>query len=279
MAKRPSPAHIRPPRTATQCAKDYFAAAWRDLQLFHFVIDTVLVGDYVAHVAKLALDGKDISARLTPVELARKEPGPRTKALRDQRQLLLEMFVARSIDNFGRYLVDVIRTVLQKQPAMLKSRQQSLTLEEILQHTSIDDLVRSIIEARVNALSYEGFDSMLAWCTDRGIPLGVPAGKRDDVVELIATRNLIAHNRCIVDERYVRIVQGTTRKIGEVRSLELEDLEKCQELLTGIVVATDIETAKKFKVRRVRLRTAPPAKGPGEVSQSREATALDGGAG
>ena len=169
------------------------------------------------------------------------------------------MFVARSVDNFERYLVDLIRAVLQKQPAMLKSRQQSLTLEEILQHSTINDLVHSIIEARVNSLSYEGFDSVLQWCVDRGIPLEVPQGKRDDVVELIATRNLIAHSRCIIDERYVRTVRGTTRTVGEVRRLEVEDLEKCMELLTSIVVATDKSAAKKFRVRRIRVPSNAPA--------------------
>jgi hypothetical protein len=259
MAKRPSRASLRPPRSATPGAKDYFDASQRDMTLFHFVIDTVLVGDYVTHVAKLALEGGDIRNQdLTPAGLARKEPGPRTKALRNQRQLLLEMFVARSVDNFERYLVDLVRTVLQKQPAMLKSRQQSLTLEEILQHSTIDDLVFSIIEARVNSLSYEGFDSILQWCVDRGIPLEVPQGKRDDVVELIATRNLIAHSRCVIDERYARTVRGTTRTIGEVRRLEVEDLEKCMELLTSIVVATDKSAAKKFRVRRVRVRENAP---------------------
>jgi len=258
MAKPSSSPVVKPPRTVTPCAKDYFAASQRDMTLFHFVVDSVLVGDYVAHVAKLALDGKDKSERLTPTELARTNPGPRTKAIRQQRQLLLEMFVARSVDNFERYLVDLIRTVLQKQPAILKSRQQSLTLEEILQHSTINDLVLSIIEARVNSLSYEGFDSMLQWCVDRGIPLEVPQGKRDDVVELIATRNLIAHSRCIVDERYVRMVRGTTRKVGEVRSLGIDDLEKCIELLTRIVISTDKASAMKFKVRRVALHKAPP---------------------
>ncbi len=151
------------------------------MRLFHFIIDSALVGDYVAHIAKQALDAVDDPGseqpppkKPTPVDLAKTKPGPRTKALRNQRQQLLEMFFARGVDNFNRYVVDLVRSVLRKQPAILKTRQQSLTLDEILGHASIDDLVHSIIEARVNALSYEGFESLSAWCNDRGIPLKVP---------------------------------------------------------------------------------------------------------
>lgn len=126
-------------RTSTVSAHEYFAGATSDLRLFHFIIDTVLVGDYVAHVAKQALDSIDAPETKatgvkwpSPVELAKTAPGPRTKALRKQRQPLLEMFFARSVDNFNRYLVDLVRIVLRKQPAMLNIAQADSSIPSVL---------------------------------------------------------------------------------------------------------------------------------------------------
>ncbi len=247
------------------------------MRLFHFIIDSALVGDYVAHIAKQALDAVDDPGseqpppkKPTPVDLAKTKPGPRTKALRNQRQQLLEMFFARGVDNFNRYVVDLVRSVLRKQPAILKTRQQSLTLDEILGHASIDDLVHSIIEARVNALSYEGFESLSAWCNDRGIPLKVPGGDHRAIVELLATRNLIAHNRCIVDERYLRITEDGNLKLGQKRGLEVDDLWRCLNLLHGTVLTTDVAAAKKFRLRRTRAKAADAG---AEVDVAKEGTA------
>jgi hypothetical protein len=253
MSKKRSRHRVKRPRIVTEPASQYFAASERDMWLFHFVVETVFMGDYVEYLAKRALDGGTGDECSTPTELARTTPGTLTLALVKQSQLLYEMFLARSVDNFGKYLVDLIRQVLQKQPSILKSRQQSLTLEDILQHSSIDDLVHSIIEAKVNALSYEGFDSMLEWCTSRAIPLQVPNEKKNIVIELIATRNLIVHNRCIVDEKYVRTVGGTMRKVGDLRDLELHDFTQALELLDSIVIATDKASARKFRLRHKAL--------------------------
>lgn len=265
MPKKKRQKHVSAPRLLTTSAHDYFAAGLSDRRLFHFIIDTVLVGDYAVHIAETALAGidkkdrKDPPQKLSsPTELARVSPGSRTKRLRDQSQELLELFLSRGVDNFNRYLVDLIRAVLRQQPSILKSKQQSLTLEEILSHSTIGDLVHSIIEARVSGLSYEGFDSVVDWCGDRGIPIQVPDGKYDDVKELIATRNLIAHSRCVVDERYIRAIKATPFRIGEKRTLEVDDLYHAMELLDGTVIATDIGSAKKFRIKRVRIKNMAP---------------------
>jgi hypothetical protein len=258
-----------PPKNATLCAQEYFEAATADLNFFHFICDTALVGDYVAHIAKEALakadeprDARSLAKKITPADLAQTSPGSRIQALRRHRQRLLEMFLARSVDNFNRYLVDLIRAVLRKQPAILKTRQQTLTLEEILAHPSIDDLVHSIIEARVNVLSYEGFDSILEWCNDRGIPVTVPTADHQPVIELLATRNLIAHNRCIVDERYLRLTKNTKWRVGEKRELDVDDYWECLKLLHGTVIATDAATAKKYRIRRMRAKKVEDVKNP-----------------
>jgi len=241
-----------PPSRATTAGSAYFQAASSDFGLFHFIIDSVLAGDWVAYVAGQALNDKEEYKALDPATLAAANPGPRTRFLRDRRQILLEMFLSRLVDTFQSYLVDLIRLVLRSRPTMLSTSQQSLTLEELLKYGTIEELVHDVIERKVNALSYEGFTDLHAWCVDRGIPLNVSGQDRGAVVELIATRNAIAHNRGFVDDRYVRVV-GTSRfAIGARRVLEVDDLFDALALLHRVVGDTDEVAIQKFGL------SAPP---------------------
>lgn len=242
------------PERGTTAALAYFWASTADDRLFQFVIDTALRGDFVAYVAKSALDGKSDYKTMDPVTLAKSEPGPRTTALRQSSQELLEMFLSRAVDNFQAYIVDIVRSVLHKQPRILSARKQELSLGYILQFDSIEALTRDIIEGRVAALSYEGFGELEEWCQSRGIPLLVPQGKRDQVVELIATRNLIVHNRGIVDERYRKAVASSKYSVGQQRDLEVDTFLSALELLNTVVRVTDSAIAGKFGLDQVNLR-------------------------
>jgi hypothetical protein len=246
---------FKPPRTATASGTSFFLGMQQDLAFLHFVTDTVLVGDFVAHIARVALDGGERDKSLTPVELAKSKPGNRTKELRRQSQRMLEMLLARAVDNFEKYIVDLLREVLRQQPSMLKSKQHSLTLEDILSHGSIDELVHSIIESKVNGLSYEGFASIQEWCAARGITLSVPEGATPLLVEYLATRNVIVHNRCHIDEKYLRTVSGSARKIGDLRDIDVDDFIKCTELLLESVKLTDKSVSTKFRLKRKALPT------------------------
>lgn len=241
------------PERGTSAALGYFWASARDARLFHFVLDTVLRGDYVYHVAQSALDGKVCETK-SPVDLAQKNPGPRTKQLRQSRQELLEMFLSRTVDNFQAYIVEMVRAVLHKQPRILSARKQELSLGYILQFDSIEALTRDLIEGKVATLSYEGFGELEDWCQSKGIPLLVPQGRREQVVELIATRNLIVHNRGIVDERYRKAVPASSFAVGHLRTLEIQDFQAATDLLDTVVRITDSAVAGKFGISQLFLR-------------------------
>jgi hypothetical protein len=236
------------PERVTSPADEYFQTSSRNLGLLSFVIDTVLTGDFAAHIARQALDGKKIDEEIDPTILARKEPGPRTRQLRKYRQELLQAFLARFVDNFEVYLVDILREVLQQKPEILSSRHQTVTLEHLLQFQTIDDLIQDIIENKVNSLSYKGFSDLHQWYEEKGIPLVVKREHEQAIIEMIATRNIIVHNRGRVDERYLRTVPTSTCKIGELRELEVDDLFNGLSILNNIVSATDQEIAQKFNL-------------------------------
>jgi hypothetical protein len=141
--------------------------------------------------------------------------------------LTTTVFVSRAVDNFEVYLVAMVRLVLNKEPRILSDRKQELTLGQILKFESIEALSREIIEGKLNALSYEGFGELEAWCNQRSIPLVVPHGQRERVVELIALRNIIVHNRGCVDERYRAAVPSSSTKVGDKRQLDVDERDSC----------------------------------------------------
>jgi hypothetical protein len=254
------------PSEGTAAALAFVKAASADDRFFHFIIDTVLSGDYFAYIARQAIDGKQDYKGKTPTDLALTDPGPRTKFLRENSQALLEMFVARLVDNFQTYVVDIVREVLHCKPSILSTRQQSFTLEEILSYERIEDLVHDVVERKVNSLSYEGFEQLQRWCAERGIEIKVPASNRTAVIELIATRNIIAHNRGAVDERYHRAVSATAFETGARRELNVDYQFEAAVMVIDIVVRTDEAIRTKFGLALVKMALpskmeVPPTEG------------------
>jgi hypothetical protein len=136
-----------------------------------------------------------------------------------------------------------------------------LSLEEVLKFTRIEDLLESFIDRRVSGLSYQGFGEIKEWCNKRGIPVTVSDAETSKVVDFIATRNVIAHNRGVVDERYVRSVHDTVFRRGELRKLEHGDVWSCAFALTDTVIRTDAAVAEKFGLKRATFAPSLVAAG------------------
>jgi hypothetical protein len=110
-----------------------------------------------------------------------------------------------------------------------------------------------VIERKVNSLSYEGFSALQKWCEEKGIQIKVPTARVLAVVEVIATRNIIAHNRGLVDERYIRAVRTSSFKIGNSRILDADDLFRAHALLNEVVFETDKAARNKFGLQAVEI--------------------------
>jgi hypothetical protein len=234
------------PEHGTAAAHDYFRATGTTLTLFNFIIHTSLGGDYATEIARRALDGQDLGPNVTPGELARSSPGLRTRFLRLRSQELLEIFLTRHVDNFGKYIIDLLREALRSKPEMLKSKEPVLSLEYVLTFANMAELTNDVIDKRVTALSYEGFAALQAWCERREVPLRIPEGGAPDVVELIATRNVVVHNRGRIDDRYRRTVPSTKLGLGALRELTVDYLFAGKELLFQIAADTDSAVAEKY---------------------------------
>ena len=169
------------------------------------------------------------------------------------RQELLQLFFATAIDNFETYIVSIIREILKKKPQILRTREQNLTVEYVLQFESIQELTNEIIEGKVNSLSYEGFSALQEWCTKKQLPLAVPTDIRETIEELIATRNTIVHNRGRIDDKYLRTVRNSKFRKGDKRKIETDDYFGAEQMLHSIVRTTDEAAVAKYTLETFPL--------------------------
>ena len=252
------------PAAATRPGADYFRAVDDAYSLFHFIIDTALSGDHALFEVRQLLDGVEPEDIPSPVALAEKTPGPRLRFLRRKRQLLFEMLLGRLVDGFQTYLVGLIKTVLRTKPEMLASRQPTVSIEDVLRHSTIEDLLHEVIERRVGNLAYEGFGALESWCLERGIEIPVSEADRAKIVEVIATRNLIAHAHGCVDERYLKAFPGSGFAVGNKRPIDGDYYFDALTRLQSLVSAIDARAIEKFKlpVEEIAPQGTPDSTGP-----------------
>ncbi len=241
---------VDPPPMVTYSAQDYFRASFRNFGLFGFLADTILVGDFMVHRLREIIDDNKFETKIDPTTLARKSPGPRTRQLRKYGQELIEAFLVRLVDSFQVYLSDILREVLGKRPEILRSREPTVSLDYLLQFAKMEDLQQDLIDSKVNGLSYKGFDELERWYSKKGIPLEV-GSERLEVVELIATRNAIVHNRGRIDARYLKAVPKSAYKVGDMRKLEVEYLLNALSILNNVVSKSDGRIAEKFGLETI----------------------------
>jgi hypothetical protein len=239
----------------TKQAAYYFARTDTTMQLFGLIADTVMSINYFQEGLKRALAGPEPEGeKLTPGKLAASNPGPRTQALRRAGQPLLELLVGRAVDNFQTYVVSIIREVLRKRPEIFGGSEYKLDVKSILEHRTIDSLIGDLVERKVDDLSYRGFEDLAEWCQQHGIPLIVAAADLEQVIELIATRNAIAHNGGVVDQKYFSTVKTSRFKVGDVRTLAADEVTSAIALLNRIVDSTDRLAISSFGLAAVEIK-------------------------
>lgn len=239
------------PKKVSVAAKNYIDASSSTLKLFVFFNKLVISADYTEHIVKNALAGEGVDKNLSPEELIENAPGKNIKFLREMSQEILELFFSRIVDGFEIYLVDILREVLKKKPEILSNKQQSVTIEYVLRFPNKDELVTDLIESKVSSLSYKGFSDLVSWFKERGIPLKVKGEHTEKIAELIATRNVIVHNRGRVDAKYLRSNPSSDFSLGSVRKLDVPYYLEALSLLNSLVASTDIEVVGKFSLETV----------------------------
>ena len=158
----------------------------------------------------------------------------------------MEIVFTRVVDGFNTYMSEIIRAALRATPEILRSQEQ-VRLDYVLKFPSFEELREDLVDRKVLELGYKGFHDLDEWCQSRlGIALVSADGAKDQLTELIETRNAISHARGRVGSKYLRLVPNSSFKLGEVRTLSVGYLYGSAKVLFDTIANIDKEIASKF---------------------------------
>ena len=218
ISRRPSPSvGARLARSGTEALRSYQQSYVQINEFLDFVLRMATQIERTEQAfRKVSADVADILpdlAKRNSVEWR----GP-FQELKNHRQFLLEVLLVRHVENYLNYLSSLLRIILTARPETLRSSEK-IDLEVVFRHSTLEDLVKTVAERKVESLSYASFGDLSIYFKDKfGITL-VSDHEMEALVEAIECRNISVHNRCVVNHRYLARVSKTSYKFGQVRSL------------------------------------------------------------
>lgn len=170
------------------------------------------------------------------------------------RHTFFEIILCRGVDNFLSYVTQLLALIFRNKPEMLRSSER-IKLDYILEHQSMEDLIHDLVERKVNDLSYQGMRKLNTSLAEQiGFQL-IPDGQElDETVRIIESRNLIVHNRGIVNELYLMRVPNSNESLGKKLNLESDSIFDDLEFLSKKVISIDVNAAKKFSLPLVKMK-------------------------
>ncbi len=161
-----------------------------------------------------------------------------------------ELGLTRCVENFLCYVSDIITDTLIARPELLKSQEQ-VTLEDVLQHDSIEGFISWAAENRVAQLSFKGLEEISSYIKKRlGLDLHQDEADWKKLKKGVALRNLIVHRRSVIDQRFIYLTGERELTRGTVYKTTMRDYVRTAESAMKIVGQFDEKVAEKFSIPR-----------------------------
>src|ERR1700682_2938913 len=172
-------------------------------------------------------------------------------------QALFDMCLCRAIDASLMYITDSLRAIYRTKPAALRSSEK-IDVNFIMEHSSMDELITAILERRVYELSYKGLDDLCGELSKKlGIGLFFDDQQKGEAVRLVGIRNLLVHNRGIVNEKFKRDNPKSTEKVGNSVRLAVKENSAAMIFLINWIADLDVRLIEKFGLPTVPLVEPP----------------------
>ncbi len=239
-----------PPEPMSKACADFYLEHVRLFTFLRFVQETSCGNDLDKLIAKKALNDTaepEEQKRYTSLVSHNLDT---IRQFFSHQPLLLEMLYCRYIDTYLNYITGFLTTVFIHRPDTLRSN-DTITVSEVLEYRNFDELIRYIADKRVHQLSYKGFFDLTKYVSEKlGFEL---ISQKDDFNRLrviIEIRNLITHNRGIVNEIFLSRTSEVTWKYGDKITLSTDEVISVIALLTRLVRDIEIRGAKKFNYKQ-----------------------------
>lgn len=170
-------------------------------------------------------------------------------AWKKYRPQVLESLVIRNVDNFLAYLSELLVAVYRNDPRMLKSSEK-VVVEDILEYENIDDLISWLIDKKITELSYAGLDTIRDEINKKhGFDLFPDQMKYKEISLYIGYRNLLVHNRGVVNRRFLRTYRSSSYVLGDKIKLVGTEVIEWSDVLRGVVEDIDKRATEKYSLK------------------------------
>lgn len=247
---------LDPKRLCTRALYRFVQDYHETVRFFLFTVNLATRADEMRLIASKALAGHGGSPEyIKGYEEAQANPSPVFDELKKFGSIQSQTLVLRASNAFLLYYSEIIQSAILKRPEILKSR-QTIRWDELLGFTRFDEVVRYLIDKKVNELSYAGLGQMEEFMFER---LGLAGSLSDEQRALVAIfveiRNIYTHNRGVVNGIFLARVNdhmGFNFVDGEYFHTDFDAFYRLGGNCLEVAYTIDEAIAKKFGLKRKR---------------------------
>jgi|GEM_PF-2397812 len=153
------------------------------------------------------------------------------------------------VNHYLVFISSLVKDAFKCDKRLLHSFDKTYKIKELINFSSIDEMVNSFIDDTIYDLSYKGFAQLDDFLKNK-MNLGL-FPDRNILLELIEKRNLITHNRGKIDERFIEKVQHISianYTVGEHIKIDFEILYSALDRLIWSAATADGIISSRFDI-------------------------------
>jgi hypothetical protein len=142
---------------------------------------------------------------------------------------------------------NALQLVYRHRPEALKSNEK-IEIDYVLEFASMDELTKELADRKVASLSYRSLADLDTHVSDKlGISLFSSEEQRVHTIRLVDIRNLIVHNRGVVNRMFKVRQPGSSEKLGDRVRFTTDAFPELQ-FLVGWIADLDVRISEKFSL-------------------------------
>lgn len=160
-----------------------------------------------------------------------------------------EVLLCRNADTLDYYLAQMLRKVFIERPEVLRASEFSIQMSEVLQCSSIEEVVLRFTEKKVQDLGYKGLLDVIKYVNRNfGLDFDISMPEFIEVCEMYQVRNIIVHNACIINETFLKNTDRSDLQVGERYPLTDAYVSEISAKLVGVGRQLDNQFCSHFKL-------------------------------
>jgi hypothetical protein len=180
--------------------------------------------------------------------------GKAVALLAEDAELIAEMVLTRSVDDFLTYISHLMKLLFSQKPEILQEIVQ-VKLTDILRLPDKDSVIQYAVDDYVRKLSYRSLSELYRDLKDRtSFRLFTSDASLNTAMEAVAIRNVLVHNNGIIDSRLADLVPRYRAHEGH-RAADFNAVSFRNELILAVI---DIDHRARNKWRLPKGATEVP---------------------